>query len=393
MHQDTRAAQAGRSPADHAGAVNTPPYRASTILHPSLESLRASRSVPPGDGVTYGVHGTPGTFALEEAVVALEGGHRCRLAPSGLAAISGPLLCYLSVGDHLLVADSVYGPTRAFCNGMLRRFGVDVEFYDPLIGEGIADLLKSNTRVVFMESPGSLTFEVQDVPAIAAAARAGGAVSVLDNTWATPLYFKPFDLGVDVSVHAATKYIAGHSDLVMGTVTASGEQYAALRRGWAEMGLCVSPDDAFMALRGLRSMPARLARHQESGLRVARWLADREEVEAVLHPAMPGDPGHALWSRDFLGASGLFSFALKPELSDERSLARMLDGLNLFGMGYSWGGYESLLIPVEPASLRTATRWPKPGGPGGQLLRIHVGLEHVEDLLDDLKAGFERLGN
>ncbi len=391
MHQDTSAVHSGRDPAGHSGAVNVPPHRASTILHPTLESLRGSRSIPPGEGVTYGVHGTPGTFALEEAVCALEGGHRTRLAPSGLAAISGPLLCYLSAGDHLLVVDSVYGPTRAFCDGMLRRLGVETDYYDPLVGAGIAELMKPNTRAVFMESPGSLTFEVQDVPAIAAAARERGAITFLDNTWATPLHFKPFEHGVDVSIHAATKYIAGHSDLVIGTVTANETSYPALRRGWAEMGMCVSPDDAFLTLRGLRSMPARLVRHQESGLRMARWLKERDEVEAVLHPALPGDPGHDLWKRDFTGACGLFSFSIRPELSDEKGLARMLDGLELFGMGYSWGGFESLLIPAEPTQHRTATVWPKPDGPQGQLLRIHVGLEHVDDLTSDLAAGFARL--
>lgn len=387
----TLAAHAGRCPKKHFGTVNTPPYRASTILYPTLSSLRKHRSVPTGDAVTYGVHGTPGTFALEEAVAALEGGFRCRLAPSGLAAISGPLLSFLNAADHLLVADSVYGPTRIFCDGTLSRLGVSVEYYDPLAGAQVVDCFRPETRVVFMESPGSLTFEVQDVPAIAAAARAHGAVSMLDNTWGTPLHFKPFRHGVDISIHAATKYIAGHSDLVLGTVTANAEHYPALRRGWAELGLCASPDDAFLALRGLRSMSARLARHEESGLKIANWLLARDEVAGVLHPALPDDPGHVLWKRDFTGACGLFSFFLQRELSNEDALAKMLDGMEFFGMGYSWGGFESLLIPAEPRPLRTATAWPRPGMPDGQMLRIHVGLEAPEDLMQDLDEGFARL--
>ena len=388
----TIATHSGRDPKAHSGIVNTPVHRASTILWPSLTKLRNSRKVRQGDAVTYGVHGTPGTFALEEAIAELEGGFRTRLAPSGLAAVSGPLLAYLKPGDHLLVADSVYDPTRAFCSRMLRRFGVVTEFYDPCIGEGIAGLICPKTRAVFMESPGSLTFEVQDVPAISAAAHAAGALAIVDSTWGTPLHFKPFLLGADVSIHAATKYIAGHSDLVLGTVTTNEEAYPELQRGWAELGLCASPDDAFLALRGLRSMPARLARHEASALRVARWLLEQREVDAVLYPALPDDPGHALWKRDFSGACGLFSFALQPALSgNESALAAMLDGMELFGMGYSWGGFESLILPAHPEHIRTATKWPRSDGPQGQLIRVHVGLEDPEDLIRDLAEGLGRL--
>lgn len=391
LADSTLATVAGRHPDRHAGTVNAAVYRASTILYPTLEALRQARTHPQGEAVTYGVHGTPGTFALESALADLEGGYRCRLAPSGLAAIAGPLLAFLDAGDHLLVADCVYEPTRRFCNGMLRRLGVEVEYYDPLIGADIAGLLRPETRVVFMESPGSLTFEVQDVPAITAVARTREIVTMLDNTWGTPLHFKPFAHGVDISIHAVTKYIAGHSDLVLGSVTANEASYPALQKGWAQTGLCVSPDDAFLALRGLRSMPSRLVRHQQSATRIARWLADRPEVERVLYPALPDDPGHALWQRDFTGACGLFAFALRSGLADEAALARMLDPLELFGMGYSWGGYESLLIPVEPGQCRSATVWPRPGGPQGQLMRIHVGLEDPDDLIRDLEAGLARL--
>ena len=388
----TIATHSGRDPEAHSGIVNTPVHRASTILWPTLAKLRNSRKIRQGDAVTYGVHGTPGTFALENAIAELEGGFRTRLAPSGLAAVSGPLLAYLKPGDHLLVADSVYHPTRAFCNRMLSRFGVVTEFYDPCIGEGIGKLIRQETRAVFMESPGSLTFEVQDVPAISAAAHAAGALAIVDSTWGTPLHFKPFALGADVSIHAATKYIAGHSDLVLGTVTTNEKTYPELQRAWAELGLCVSPDDAFLALRGLRSMPARLARHEASALRVAHWLLEQSEVEAVLHPALPEDPGHALWKRDFSGACGLFSFALQPALSgNESALAAMLNNMELFGMGYSWGGFESLILPAHPEQIRTATAWPRSGGPQGQLIRIHVGLEDPEDLIHDLAEGLGRL--
>ncbi len=388
----TVAAHSGRDPEAFGGVVNVPVHRASTILWPDLERLRRSRKIRQGDAVTYGVHGTPGTFALEEAVAELEGGHRTRLAPSGLAAITAPLLAFLSPGDHLLVTDSAYQPTRVFCDGTLRRYGVETEYYDPLIGAGIERLLRPETRVVFLESPGSLTFEVQDVPAIAAAAHEAGALAFVDATWGTPLHFKPFELGIDVSIHAATKYIAGHSDLVLGTVTATEAAYPPLQKAWAELGLCVSPDDAYLALRGLRTLPARLARHEASALRIARWLQERPEVEAVLCPALPGDSGHALWTRDFSGACGLFAFALRPELSGSQpALDRMFDPMELFGLGYSWGGFESLILPAYPQFMRSATRWPREGGPQGQLVRIHVGLEDPDDLIEDLDAGLRRL--
>ena len=400
MRDETRAIVAGRRPQDNHGVVNPPVYHASTILSPSYAALNASREVRSGDGVTYGVHGTPGSFAFEEAVAAIEGGAvdgcRTRLCQSGLTAVTGPLLCYLSAGDHLLMLDNVYGPTRAFCDGMLRRLGVETEYYDPLIGGGIAELIRPNTRVVYTESPGSWTFEVQDIPAIIDAVRRaeagrGKIWTMIDNTWASPLYFKPFDFGLDVSIQAATKYIAGHSDLVMGTVTATPEAYPLLQQGWREMGLCAGPDDVYLAMRGLRTIATRLPRHMDNGLRLARWLQSRAEVADVLHPGLPLDPGHTLWKRDFLGASGLFGFVLKPEFSSDAHLSALLDHLELFGMGYSWGGFESLLIPVNPPALRSATRWPRPGRPAGQVMRLHAGLEAAEDLIVDLEAGFARM--
>jgi cystathionine beta-lyase len=345
----------------------------------------------PGDGVTYGVHGTPGTYAFEEAVCALEGGFRTRLCQSGLTACTAPLLSYLSAGDHILMLDSVYDPTRRFCGSMLARFGVETTYYDPLIGGAIRDLIQPNTRVVFVESPGSWTFEVQDIPAIAEEAHKAGALVMMDNTWASPLYFKPFEHGVDVSIQAATKYISGHSDLLMGTVTATEAAYDALRDGWRDLGLCAGPDDVYLAMRGIRTLAVRMPQHWANGLTIAHWLAERDEVALVIHPALESDPGNTLWKRDFLGASSLFAFTLKPEFSGHAGLAALLDHSEFFGMGSSWGGFESLLIPIQPGNQRTVTPWPRPGMPAGQVMRIHVGLEDPSDLIDDLSAGFDRL--
>lgn len=388
MKDATRAVITGREPREQSGIVNRPIYKASTVVFETLDDIRASRTVPPGDGMTYGIHGTPGTFGFEEAVAALEGGFRTRLCNSGLQACTMPLLCYLKAGDHLLMVDSVYGPTRAFCNGLLKRLGVETEYYDPLIGGNIRELMRPNTKVVFTESPGSWTFEVQDIPAIAEEAHKAGAIVMIDNTWASPLYFKPFEHGVDVSIQAATKYIGGHSDLLMGTVTTTEAAYPELRRGWAELGLCGSPDDTFLAARGIRTIEVRLERHWKNGLRVAEWLAEQPQVAEVIHPALPGDPGHQLWSRDFLGASSLFGFTLKEAYSNDDCLRALLDRSAYFAMGFSWGGFESLLIPINPEQVRSATVWPKPGRPKGQSLRIHVGLEDPADLIDDLAEGF-----
>ncbi|MGD9829385.1 MAG: cystathionine beta-lyase [Hyphomicrobiaceae bacterium] len=391
MKDATKAVIAGRRPKDNHGIVNPPVYHASTIIASSLADYRARRDIPPGDGLTYGIHGTPGTYAFEEAVAALEGGYRTRLCQSGLTAVAAPLLSYLSTGDHVLMVDSVYGPGRTLCDGMLKRMGIETTYYDPLIGGAIRDLIRPNTKVVYVESPGSWTFEVQDIPAIAEEAKKRGAIVMMDNTWASPLYFKPFEHGVDVSIQAATKYIAGHSDLLMGTVTTTKEAYPKLRTGWRELGLCAGPDDVFLAMRGFRTIATRLKQHWESGLVMGEWLMAQPEVAEVIHPAMPHDEGYRLWKRDFLGAASLFAFVLKPEYSSEPHLAALLDQLEHYGMGASWGGFESLLIPVDPPTRRSATAWPRPGRPAGQVMRIHIGLEDIGDLIEDLKTGFERM--
>jgi cystathionine beta-lyase len=377
---DTRLAHVGRAPSRHHGFVNTPIYRGSTVLFPTLASLEANEQ-----DFTYGRLGTPTVKALEEAIAELEGGTRTLLTPSGLSAIAATLLAFVSAGDEVLVSDSVYRPTRRFCDHVLKRLGVKTSYYDPLIGAGIKNLLGPKAKLVFTESPGSQTFEVQDIPAIAKAAHEAGAVVVLDNTWATLLYFKPFDHGVDVSIQAATKYIVGHADAMLGAITTSQKAARTMEKAHDELGLCPGPEDVYLGLRGLRTLSVRLARHQQSGLELARWLEGRPEVARVLHPALPSDPGHVLWRRDFTGAPGLFAVILRP--ASHAALAAMLDGLNLFGMGYSWGGFESLILPFDPSDYRTATKWQAEG----PALRLHVGLEDVEDLKADLEAGFERL--
>ena len=378
--QDTRLAHVGRDPKRFHGFVNPPIYRGSTVLFPSVASLEAD-----DQEFSYGRLGTPTVKALAQAIAELEGGHATVLTPSGLTAVAATLIALASAGDHILVSDSVYRPTRRFCDHVLKRLGVETTYYDPLLGAGIASLIRANTKVVFAESPGSQTFEVQDIPAMAEAANAGGAQLVLDNTWATPLYFKPFTHGVDVSIQAATKYIVGHADAMLGAITASEAAWPAIARAHDELGLCPGPEDVYLALRGLRSLGVRLERHQASGLELARWLQVRPEVARVIHPALPGDRGHALWARDFTGASGLFSIVLKP--ASKQAVAAMLDGLTLFGMGYSWGGFESLIIPFNPSAYRSATKW-KDKGPA---LRLHVGLEDIDDLKADLDSGFARL--
>jgi cystathionine beta-lyase len=382
MKDDTLIVAAGRDPESHFGVVNPPIYRASTILYPTVAALEAPRQVR---GVYYGRGGTPTTFALEDAIAALDGAHGAVITGSGKTAIAQALLAFLRAGDHLLMVDSAYAPTRQFCDRVLSRFGVETTYYDPLIGAGIEQVIRPNTRVIFLESPGSLTFEVQDVPAITGVARGRGVLTMLDNTWATPLYFKAFNHGIDVSIQAATKYTGGHSDLMMGIVTCTETLYEPLRKGMYDLGSYVSPDDCYQALRGLRTLSVRLERHQANALRLATWLRGRPEVARVLYPALPDDPGHALWRRDFLGASGLFGVILRP--CSKAAVAAMVEGLELFGMGYSWGGYESLIIPTQPERYRTATTWQAEG----PCLRIHAGLEDPDDLIADLAAGFERL--
>ncbi len=386
MKQDTVVVSAGRDPHANHGVVNPPVYHASTITFPTVAAIEEAAKHRYDSGQTfYGRYGTPTTFAFEEAVAALEGGHRSVSVGSGKAAIVAALTAFLDTGDHLLMVDSVYGPTRAFCHKFLKRYGVETTFYDPLIGAGIADLIRPQTKVVFTESPGSQTFEIQDIPAIAEVAHKAGCTVIMDNTWASPLYFKPFDHGVDVSIQAATKYIVGHSDVMMGVVTTTDAVHDKVRAAAFELGAPSGPDDVYLAQRGLRTLSVRLERHMKNGMAIADWLQARPEVERVLHPALPGDPGHALWKRDFLGACGLFGAILKP--TPKKAVAAMLDDMNLFAMGYSWGGYESLMVPTDPGPLRTATKWQT----DGPCLRLHVGLEDVEDLIADLDAGFQRL--
>jgi len=380
----TEVAHAGRDPRRYLGAVNTPVFRASTILLPTMADLeRASRGEYPG--LSYGLHGLPTVTDFQRALAVLEGGHAALAVPSGLTATTLPLLALLKPGDHLLVTDAVYGPTRRFCDNHLRRLGMDVGYYDPLAGAAIVDAFRPNTKLVFAESPGSLTFEVQDIRAIADAAHERGVRVVLDNTWATPLGFRAFDHGVDVSVHAATKYIGGHSDVLLGAIVANADTFPALHRLWTDMGVTPSSDDCFLGLRGLRTLGVRMQRHEASAREIATWLVARPEVREVLYPPLPGDRGHALWKRDFRGASGLFGVVLQPV--DGAAIGRMLDGMRIFGMGWSWGGFESLLIPTWPERARTVTRW----SPGGPSLRVHVGLEDPQDLIEDLDAGFARL--
>ena len=377
---ETRLAHAGREPKRFQGFVNTPIYRGSTILFPTVESLEAN-----AQEFTYGRLGTPTVRALEAAIAELEGGHASLLTPSGLSAIATTFTALLNAGDQVLISDSVYRPTRRFADNVLKRLGVEVTYYDPLIAAGIKDLIKANTKVVFAESPGSQTFEVQDVPALAEAAHRAGAFLVLDNTWATPLFFQSFAHGADVSIQAATKYIGGHADVMLGAITTTKAVWPMVARTHDDLGLCVGPEDAYLGLRGLRSLGVRLARHQASALAVAEWLQTRPEVARVIYPPLPSDQGHALWQRDFTGACGLFSIVLKPVRKE--AVAAMLDGLELFGMGYSWGGFESLIIPFDPSSYRTATKWTEKG----PALRLHIGLENVDDLKADLEAGFARL--
>jgi cystathionine beta-lyase len=376
--KETIATHAGRMSAEHYGVVNTPVYRASTILYPDLASLE-KRDVP----YFYGRRGTPSSDSFEKAITELEGGARTVVCPSGLGAIALALLSTCSAGDHLLMVDTCYEPTRIFCDRTLKRFGVEATYYDPTIGADIVELFKPNTRAVFCESPGSLTFEVQDIPAIARAAHERGASVLLDNTWATPLYFNAFEHGVDLSIQAVTKYVGGHADVMMGYVTANESHRKRLENAHADLGLYASGDDCFLALRGLRTMAVRLARHQDNALKLAHWLAKRSEVARVLHPALETDPGHAIWKRDFKGSTGLFGVELKPV--SHQKFAAFTDGLKLFRMGYSWGGYESLIVPAH--IQRTATSF-KANGP---VIRIHAGLENAGDLIADLEQGLAHL--
>ena len=380
ISERTRLVHAGREPFDQYGFINTPIYRGSTVLYPTTDDLLHRRG-----RYSYGTKGTPTTNSLETAWTELTGAAGTVLAPSGLAAVTLGLMSCLKSGDHLLVTDSVYLPTRHFCNGVLKKFGVETTYYDPQVGAGIEALMRPNTAAVLTEAPGSQSLEMQDIPAIAEVAHRHGAVVLMDNTWATPLLFPPHERGVDIAIEAGTKYLSGGSDLLLGMVSANERCFKALRDTYDSFAMCPGPEDVFLGLRGLRTMALRLREHEKQALEMARWLEARPEVASVLHPALESYPGHAIWKRDFKGSSGLFSIILKP--CSDQALAAMLDGLALFGMGYSWGGFESLVIPFNCATYRTATRWE----PGGHALRFHIGLEDLDDLKRDLDAGFARL--
>lgn len=381
----TEVIEAGRDPKAQMGVVNPPVYHASTVIYETLAELE-DKTAHPFDGVYYGRNGTPTTFAFEEAVARLEGGYRSIASASGLAAIGATLMAFVDAGDHLLMVDSAYSPTRKVCEIVLKGFGVETTYYDPMIAGGISDLIRPNTKLVFTESPGSLTFEVQDISAIAEAAHEAGTLVVMDNSWATPLYFQPFDHGVDISIQAATKYLAGHSDVMMGAITTTEALFRRVRVMSAILGAVPGPDDCYLALRGMRTLAVRLARHQETAMTLANWCESRAEVSRILHPAFADCPGHELWKRDFAGASGLFSIILDKHYPKD-ALARMLDNMELFKMGYSWGGFESLILPADPTPLRTACPWEAEG----TLIRLHAGLEDPDDLIADLEAGFKRL--
>ena len=378
----TKVVHSGRAPHDNFGFVNPPVYRGSTVLFPTAEKLW-KRDQP----YTYGRSSTPTVKSLEEAIAEVEGGAATALTASGYQAVGTAILAFVKSGDHILMVDSVYQPTRKFCDYMLAKLGVETTYYDPLIGAGIADLIRPNTRIIFTESPGSQTFEVQDIPAIAHVARERELWLLMDNTWASPLYFRPFEHGVDVSIQAATKYIVGHADAMLGAITSNARAAKHVALAKEQLGVCPGSEETYLGMRGLRTLATRLAQHQRSGLEVARWLEGRPEVARVLHPALPSHPQHALWKRDFLGATGLFSIILKP--ASDKAVAAMLDGLQLFGMGFSWGGYESLIIPFDPKPYRTATTWTAEA----PALRLHIGLEDVDDLRADLEAGFKRLAD
>ncbi|MEP9401947.1 cystathionine beta-lyase [Sphingomonas sp. VNH70] len=381
----TRAVTGGRRPEWTTGVVNVPVWRASTILYDSVADLRAAAGSDTHHRLFYGRRGTPTQWSLAEALTQLEpGAHGTLLYPSGVAAITTALLAFLKPGDHLLLPDSAYDPTRAFANGMLAAMGIATTFYPPTIGAGIAGLMTDATRVLFLESPGSLTFEVQDVPAMTAIARERGITTILDNTWATPLLFPAMAHGVDVTIMACTKYVVGHSDAMLGSATAVESHWDRLRHATYQLGQHVGPDDAALGARGLRTMAVRLKQHGDSSIRIARWLAEQPGVARVLHPGLPGCPGHELFLRDFRGSAGLFAFVL--DGGGEAARAALIDGLALFGIGYSWGGFESLALPIDPQRHRTAQAWQAEG----PMVRLQIGLEDTDDLIADLDAGLAR---
>jgi cysteine-S-conjugate beta-lyase len=376
LKMDTRLVVQGRNPDETFGFVNIPPYRGSTVTYPDAQSCLAGKN-----RFTYGRRGNPTSEALESLWNELEGSAGTVICPSGASAVTTAILSAVNTGDHILVTDSAYRPTRNFCNNQLTRFGVETTYYDPLIGAGIEALIRPNTRVIYMESPGSQTFEVQDVPAIVAVAKKHGITTMIDNTYATALLFKPLDFGVDISINAATKYPSGHSDVLIGLVAANEKAFPALKSTHGDLGLYLGPDDVFLTLRGLRTMGLRLREQGANALLIAKELEQKKGVKRVLHPSLPSCPGHAIFKRDFKGPSGLFSIIL--DIQSDEQVSAFLDNLSLFGMGYSWGGFESLAVPFDCTSFRTATVY----NPGGRGIRLNIGLEDTSDLLADLDRG------
>ncbi|KPM01953.1 cystathionine beta-lyase [Vibrio splendidus] len=386
-NKTTKLITAGRDKKWTNGVVNPPVQRASTVVFNSVEEKRKATINRANKTLFYGRRGTNTHFAFQDAMVEVEGGAGCALYPCGTAAISNAILSFVETGDHILMVDTCYEPTRDFCDTIMKKMGVETTYYEPTIGEGIQDLIKPNTKVLFTESPGSVTMEVQDIPTLARIAHEHDIIVMLDNTWAAGVNFSPFDFGVDISIQAATKYIVGHSDVMLGTAVANEKCWDQLREQSYLMGQCVSPDDAYLALRGIRTLDVRLRQHAESSLKVAKWLETRPEVDHVRHPALESCPGHEFFKRDFTGGNGLFSFVLKN--SNTKATTALLDGMTHFSMGYSWGGFESLILANEPSSFDSLRTVANPNFTG-TLVRVHIGLEDVDDLIADLEAGLER---
>lgn len=385
--KQTKLVTAGRNKKWTHGVVNPPIQRASTVVFDTVAEKNKAAQERQSSTLFYGRRGTQTHFAFQDAMVQVEGGAGCALYPCGTAAIANAILSFVSTGDHILMVDTCYEPTRDYCNTILKKMGVETTYYDPMIGEDISELIQPNTTVLFTESPGSITMEVQDIPTLARIAHQHDIVVMLDNTWAAGVLFSPFDFGVDISIQAATKYIVGHSDVMLGTAVANEKHWPQLREQSYLMGQCVSPDDAYLGLRGLRTLDVRLKQHQENSLKIANWLATRPEVDHVRHPALQSCPGHEIYQRDFSGCNGLFSFVLKT--SYPRATTALLDGMEHFSMGYSWGGYESLILANEPKSFNSLRTVANPGFEG-TLIRVHIGLEDTDDLIADLEAGLNR---
>jgi cysteine-S-conjugate beta-lyase len=395
MKKETLLVHTSSTPETQSGCVNTPIYRSSTILFPTMESYYAAgqgeafyetgKDIRSRD-FSYSTTGTPTTYALQKAIAELEHAEHAVISPSGLSAITHTLLSFLKTGDHLLMTDAAYGPTRRFCHQVLKRYGIETTYYDPLIGSDIKHLIQDNTKLIFTESPGSLTLEVQDIPAIAKEAHKRKVVVVTDNSWASPLYCTPLELGADISIQAATKYIGGHSDLLLGTIAANTKYFDPIATTHHHFGSCTSPDECYLALRGLRSMGARIKQHEASALEVIAWLQKRPEVSRILYPTLKDHPGHKIFKRDFSGSTGLFSFILAHKYN-YKDICRMIDGYSIFGIGASWGGFESLALHFDPKTVRTAKPWKEKG----ECVRLYIGLEDVDDLIKDLEAGFKRL--